>query len=186
MKVLVVGSDRDACIEFANALNASESGTTAIIGGLNYSEAVGRLGREIDAIAMLSERPIADAIEANRNQKVRAAVCRNAGDVRDATSCGANLFVVSAFDAQRHQTAAVAAMIGKSNGMQDAAVQDKRRSQQVAAKQPKKQDDYAGPADDRSGTVSRQRDRKQDDYAGSEDDAEPGIKSRLRDIFGIE
>ena len=163
--MLVVGSDRDACIEFANALNASESGAAAIIGGSEYTDAVGRLGREVDAIAMLSEKPIADAIAANRNQKVRAAVCRNAGDVRDAASCGANLFVVSAFDAQKHQTAAVAAMIGKYNGAHDAAAQDKKKPMPVAVKQPMRQDDENSAAD------------KDDD---------PGIRSRLRNIFGIE
>ncbi len=173
MKVLIVGADKDACIEFANALNSSESGATAIIGGSDYSDATGKLGRDVDAIALISQKPIADAIEANRNQKVRAAVCRNAGDVRDAISCGTNIFVVSAFDAQRHQTAAVAAMIGKQNGgFTHAAAPERKKTSPVApVKQQKKQEQQP------------QYEENNND-GGSDDD--PGIKSKLRNIFGIE
>ncbi len=94
MKVYVFGGSKDDCIELANQINGS--GATALIGkdGEDLRDISGKLGRGIDCAIMISDDPIKTSVEANRDSKVRAAVCYNQKSLKSASSEDVNLFIL--------------------------------------------------------------------------------------------
>jgi hypothetical protein len=128
LKVYVFGGSKDDCIELANQLNGS--GATALIGkdGEDIKDISGRLGRGIDCAVMISDDPIKTSVQANRDSKIRAAVCYNQKSLKSASSEDVNLFILEADAIDRLDFSVLA---GGSSSSQSERAERPERSERV-------------------------------------------------------
>jgi hypothetical protein len=172
MKVYVFGHDKGACIDLANQLN--EKGASAIIAkdeeGLR--EVAGRIGKAFERAVMVSTDPIRDSVSANRDTRVRAAVCYNQKTLKAAASVDINLFIL---ESDANERLDLSDILGTSVQKQQQPLQKNREP----APQPKKEKEQRK----QQATVQTEpRDRSGDNSKGGGG----GVGSRLKDIFGIE
>jgi hypothetical protein len=192
MRVYVFGGARDELIELANQLN--ESGATALIGkeGDGMSDVSSKIGRNFDCAVMVSEDPIKDSIQANRDSKLRAAPCYDQRSLTASAKEDINLFIIDQPAAQRLDLSIIAR--GSSN--QAAPDRETSRDRPVinkgifksvgsaAASKPQKEQ----PEKPQKKAKEQKRPELEDeeDEGPAHKRSGDGLKGRIRDIFGIE
>jgi hypothetical protein len=189
MKVYVFGGDRDTCIELANQLN--DSGVTALIGKIDDDprEVSGKIGRGVDAAIMLSNDPIKASVQANRDPKIRAAVCYNQKSLKAAAGEDVNMFILEPDSLERLDFSA----ISSAPSPQAERTPPPQRFQERPAKEPIRPPAAVAQAPRFKPQPPPKPEQKKmvKDISDEEDDDAPrspksGIKGKLRDIFGIE
>ena len=160
MKVYVFGGDKDACIELANQLNSS--GASAIIAkeGDALKDVAGRIGKAFDRAVMVSEDPIRDSITANRDVRVKAAVCSNQKSLKAAASADVNLFIL---EKDAYDRLDLTDILGAASRQQPI-----REREEPPKREQKRQPPPPEP-----------RQQEQRESRGG------GVGSRLKNIFGI-
>jgi len=175
MKVYVFGQDKDACIELANQLN--EKGAAALIAketeGLK--DVAARIGKAFDRAVMVSADPIRDSVIANRDTRVRAAICYNQKTLKAAANAEINLFIL---ESDAHERLDISDILGNPSPKQAQPVQKtKEVPTPLSKKVDQKKQSQPAPA-----APSAPKPRPDDDSPRSGG----GVGSRLKDIFGIE
>lgn len=179
MRVYVFGGDKERCIGVANLLN--EKGGTAIIGSnLEFGELAGKIGKEFDYAVTLSNKPIAAAIEANREGKLRAAVCYSQRNIDAAIEAGTNVFVLDQNN-REFPNLAVLLSSGRSRGasFENAEERKERPAFKLNIKRPERK--QAKPQDDPKEDEEDEEDDEREDRP-----AASGITGKIKDVFGIE
>src|SRR5579864_597625 len=93
MRIYVFGDDRDVSIELANRLN--ESGVSAIIGNnSDIAHIASKVGRDFDYAIMISDNPIEASIAANKEPKIKAAVCYSQKIIKNALNSRVNMLIL--------------------------------------------------------------------------------------------
>lgn len=103
MKIYVIGDDREAVVKLSNFVNSS--GDTALMSEnvpSNYTELVDDLlddkNHDFDLTVAISKQPIEASIEADRDSKFRAVVCRNLQEAAKARKARTNVIVLDCND----------------------------------------------------------------------------------------
>ncbi len=178
MKVYVFGNDKDACIELANQLN--DNGASAHIAkeGEGLREVASRIGKLFDVAVMVSADPIKDSITANRDSKVRAAVCYNQKALKAAANAEVNLFILEpdAQDKLDISDILANASQGKQPAVQKEKEREREREEQPTKKEQKRQQPPPEPK-------TRPKDDDDDSPAHN---SSGGVGGKIKDLFGIE
>lgn len=184
MKIYVFGGEKDACIELANQLNAS--GSTALIGSNEDPRDVSsKIGKSIDCAVMISEDPIKTVVEANRDPRIRAAVCYNQKTLKAAASEDVNMFILEPEMIEKLDFTVLS-----GGGSKEAFVPPKPSA-------PKSGGLFGGASkptvsSPKQKPLQEERQPAKKKAVPPEEDAAPrrkgggDIKDRIKDIFGIE
>ena len=133
----------------------------------------GRIGKAFERAVMVSADPIRDSVSANRDTRVRAAVCYNQKTLKAAASADINLFIL---EPDANDRLDLSDILSTSVQKQQQPLQ-KTREPTPQPKKEKEQRKQQAPA-----PQPEPRDRSSDNSKGGGG----GVGSRLKDIFGIE
>jgi hypothetical protein len=195
MRIYVYGGDRERCIGVANVLN--EKGGRAIIGGpVGFEELAHKLGKEIDCAIFVSNDPDVDAIEANRERKIRAVACYNQKGVGEAMKAKANLFVL---DGRSGDLPNIAALLAGAIEVGDAYAGRKpaghvhdhatgAAAREGAGGNPSWKAGLGFLGGKKSVKQKAEEEREEEAEEGVEGDSKPeeGLKGRIKYIFGVD
>ncbi|MDE1865454.1 MAG: hypothetical protein KGH94_02335 [Candidatus Micrarchaeota archaeon] len=192
MRIYVFGGSRDDCIELANRLNGS--GVTALIGKGEEEprDIAGMIGKSVDCAMMISEDPIRSSVQANRDPKIRAAVCYNQKSLKSAAAEAVNMFIMEPDSLERLDFSVLGG--GKpASPLPDNAIATpagpglfKSVTNAILPREkPAKAEREPEPREKPEKRVQRkqQEDDQEDEPHRS---AGSGLGGRIKDIFGIE
>ncbi len=182
MKVFIVSDSKRNGIALANMVNAS--GNIGIISESDVSEPqqiVSELESHRDSFRLafvVTDKPIYTCTEANKSDKMRAAVCSNTRDVEEAKEALANVIVLRNSSFQKMDIGSIiSASTGKDipqlGGSQD-SLSSKRKPQKAQKRQKAAEDE--------------DEEEEDGDYKGDEKAKQKGkgIFGKLKDSLGID
>ena len=109
VKVYVLGDNREHSVKLSNFINST--GRTAIMSEevpSDYSDLVEDMlhdgDKEFDLTVVISRQPVETCIEANRNERFRAAMCRNLKEAAMAKAARTNVLVLDGNDFRYDET----------------------------------------------------------------------------------
>lgn len=200
MKVYVLGDEHSHALRLTNFINSV--GNTAIMServSSDYNELVedALRSKDFDLMVAISKRPVETCIEANRDDRLRAAVCKDRKEASMARKAHANMAILDGNNLDDQDAENIVEALLKSPGQSGLSAEEEEHSKSqrriggIGSSLFSPSEQHAAHNKKKEEPAKESREEKKEEREEEHEDEIPkprgkGLINSIKDMFGIE